>query len=165
MMKNAKGGPCGRGRRRIKMLRLEESTLYCKRWCQPPYLGRTDLGKNQGLLCFSDQSDVGIKELLEDSRSKGIFKLEISHLRNEFAFIFKYNCFSLSLLARYQLWEMCYLGFWEFIGSISRLFLSIGFIDLSAENHGRTQIDKSLIGYNLSVHFHVYFLILLFPQQ
>jgi len=28
---------------------------------------------------------------------------------------------------------MCYLGFWEFINSISSL--SIGFIDLSAENH------------------------------
>lgn len=39
-----------------------------------PTWARTDLGKNQGLLCFSDQSDVGIKELLKDSRSKDIFK-------------------------------------------------------------------------------------------
>lgn len=58
-----------------------------------PAWARTDLGKNQGPLCFSDQSDVGIKELLKDSRSKDIFKWEISHLRNEFAFIFKFNCF------------------------------------------------------------------------
>lgn len=72
MMKDAKGGPCGRGGRRIKMLRLEESALYCN--ANLPAWARTDLGKNQGPLCFSDQSDVGIKELLKDSRSKDIFK-------------------------------------------------------------------------------------------